>query len=122
MKDTDFLYTVATLGLGSILAIFVCFGTGTLPTSTPRGAGAVSTTPAVKKKCGCCAKVTPEVLAERRRQNRALREKRQAYEKATQLITQYGREEGLRRLKRSHPEIAKHLEQFTEKHPSSQKD
>ncbi len=41
--------------------------------------------------------------------------KRLAYQKASELIQEYGLKEGLRRLKKSHPEIAEYLEYFTEK-------
>lgn len=115
MKDTSFLYSVATLAIGSILAIFVSLSTGTLPTSTPREASAAFSTPLIKKDCDCCRERTPEKLAASRERLASLRKQRLAYQKASQLIQQYGLEEGLRRLKASHPEITKHLEYFIEK-------
>ena len=116
MKDTHFLYSIATLAIGSILAIFVCLATGSLPTSTPREASdAIATTPA-KKDCDCCSEITSEDLAASRERLASLRKQRQAYAKATELVKQYGLEEGLRRIKQSHPEIAEQLEKFTEKY------
>lgn len=118
MKDTRFLYSIATLAIGSILAIFVGFATGTLPKSAHqdmRVAPATFATTPAKKDCDCCSKMTPEALATFRKRSEALQEQRVTYQKAAKLITQYGREEGLRRLRQSHPEIAEHLEHFTDK-------
>ena len=120
MKDTHFLYSIATLAVGSILAIFISFATGTLPTATPREASAVRATTPTKKDCDCCAEMTPEELVASREQLAALREQRAAYQKATELIKQHGLEEGLRRIKQSHPEIAEQLEHFTEKYTVAQ--
>ena len=35
MKQTHFLYSIATIVLGSIIAIFVSYATNTFPTATP---------------------------------------------------------------------------------------
>ena len=124
MKDTYFLYSVATLAIGSILAIFVSLATGTLPKSTPRDgrvAPAVLLTTPAKKDCDCCNEMTAEELAASRERIASLKQQRLAYQKATELIKQYGLEEGLRRLKKSHPEIAEHLEYFTEKDTIAEK-
>ncbi len=123
MKDMHFLYSIATLAIGSILAIFVSLATGTLPTSTPRDARDASAvrattpaTPTVKKDCDCCGEMTPEELAASRERLASLEKQRLAYQNASQLIQQYGSEEGLRRLKASHPEVAEQLEHFIEKY------
>lgn len=112
MKDTDLLYSAATLAIGSILAIFICYATGTLPQGTPTERGPVTVKTPREKNCGCCAKMTPEKLAERREENRLLRKRRQRYENATKLFEQYGIEEGLLRLKQVDPETAATLETF----------
>ena len=116
MKDTHFLYSIATLAIGSILAIFVGLATGTLPTSTPREASAaLATRTSEKKDCNCCSKVSAENLAASQERIVPLKTQRLAYQKASELIQQYGLEEGLRRIKEFAPEIAEHLEHFTEK-------
>ena len=115
MKDTHFLYSIATLAIGSIIAIFVSYTTGSLPKPTPRGAAPSTVTTPAAKKCGCCAEITPQELKARRQQNEALRKKWQAYIKATELLKKYGLQEGLRRIKQSNPEIAAQLENFTQK-------
>lgn len=115
MKDTHFLYSIATLAIGSLLAIFVSLATGTLPTSTPREASASLSTPA-PKDCACCGEMTAEELAASRESLASLKKQRLAYQKASELLKQYGLEEGLRRLKASHPEVAEYLEEFTEKY------
>lgn len=116
MKDTSFLYSVATLAIGSIFSIFISLATGTLPISTPREAAALAKTTPIKKDCNCCHQTTPQELAASREQLAALRKQRVAYQKAAELLKQYGLEEGLRHLKKSHPEIAEQLEHFTEKY------
>ena len=119
MKDTHFLYSIATLAIGSLLAIFVSFATGTLPKSPLREVRVSPTTLATApapKNCECCGKVTAEELKASRESLAAVRKQRLAYQKASQLIQQYGIEEGLRRLKASHPEVAEQLEHFTEKY------
>ena len=115
MKETHFLYSIATIAFGSIIAIFVSYATNTLPTATlhtvPR---AISTIPA-KKDCGCCAKVTLRELETFQQLNEELRKRRDAYIKVTELLQQYGLQEGLRRIKQFDPEIATQLENFTKK-------
>ena len=122
MKDTHFLYSIATLAIGSILAIFVSLATGTLPKSTPREARETSAVPKTpgKKGCDCCSEMTPQELAAFRQRNEAVREQRAAYQKATELLKQYGLDEGLRRIKQFAPEIAEQLEDFTEKYTVAQ--
>ena len=117
MKDTRFLYSIATLALGSIIAIFASYATNTLPTSTPRHSSSVviAATPA-KKNCGCCPQMIPQELKTFRERNEKLRKQRQTYQKVAKLIIQYGREEGLRRLKQSDPEIAAQLEHVINKY------
>ena len=112
MKDTHFLYSIATLALGSILAIFASYATDTLPMHTPRVPSPVIATTPVGKNCGCCQKITAQELKAFRQRNEALRKHRQAYAKATELLKQHGIKEGLRRIKQSHPEIASELEGF----------
>ena len=68
MKDTHFLYSVATLAIGSILAIFVGLATGSLPTSIPREASAVIATTSITKDCNCCSDMSAEDLAASREQ------------------------------------------------------
>lgn len=119
MKDTYFFYSVATLAIGSILVIFVSLAIGTLPTSTPRevrAADAARATTRPQKDCDCCRQMTPQELETSREQLAALRNQRAAYQKATELLKQYGLEKGLRRIKQSHPKIAEQLEDFTEKY------
>ncbi|MDE0635240.1 MAG: hypothetical protein OXI43_05220 [Candidatus Poribacteria bacterium] len=43
------------------------------------------------------------------------------YTQATDTLTQYGVEEGLRKLKQSDPEIAAQFERFLLKHPADSK-
>ena len=120
MKDTHFLYSIATLAVGSILAIFASYATDTLPKQTPRTLSpAIATTP-IKKDCDCCRQMTPQELAASREQLAALRKQWQAYAKANELLKQHGIKEGLRRIKQSHPEIAEHLEHFTYKYTVAQ--
>ena len=124
MKDTHFLYSIATLAIGSIITIFVSYATNTLPTHTPRNSiAAIATTPATKK-CGCCTKMTPQDLKELKafkQRNEKIRKQRQAYLKAAEFITQYGREEGLRRIRQIAPEVASQIEHFTEKYTTPAK-
>ena len=123
MKDTRFLYSIATLAIGSILSIFVGLATGMLPKSVPRCvrvAPATFGTTLAKKDCDCCSKMSPQELAAFRMRSEALKKRRVAYQKAAKLIAQYGREEGLRRIKQFAPEIAEQLENFTEKYTVAQ--
>ncbi len=112
MKDTHFLYSIATLTLGSIIAIFASYATDTLPTETSRTPLPVIATTPMAKNCGCCPKITAQNLKTFQQRNEALRKQRQAYTKATELLEQHGIKEGLRRIKQSHPEIASQLECF----------
>ncbi|MYH83653.1 hypothetical protein F4141_23475 [Candidatus Poribacteria bacterium] len=66
-----FLYSIATLAIGSILAIFVGLATGFLPTSIPRKASVIRATPP-QKDCDCCRQMTPQELAASREQLAAL--------------------------------------------------
>ena len=111
MKDTHFLYSIATLAIGSILAIFVGLATGTLPTATPRNASAAL----AKKDCSCCTEMTAAEKKAYRERAEKLHKQRAAYQNAVKLIRQHGRTEALRRLKHSDPEIAEQLEHFTAK-------
>ncbi len=108
MKDTHFLFSITTLALGSIVVIFVCYATNTLPEHSPRKITHHIEKAQVMKNCHCCTEITPQSLAH-------IREHWDIYKKANELLQQYGREEGLRRLKQSHPEVAAQLENFTEK-------
>ena len=124
MKDTYFLYSIATLAIGSILAIFVSLATGTLPKLTPRDgrvAPAVFLTTPAKKDCDCCNEMTAEEVAASRERIASLKKQRLAYQRASELIQQYGLKEGLRRVKEFAPEIAEHLEHFTEKDTVAEK-
>lgn len=112
MKDTHFLYSIATLALGSIIAIFASYATDTLPMHTPRTPSVVIATTPVAKNCSCCKKITAQELKAFRQHNEALRKQRQAYTKATELLKQHGIKEGMRRIKQSNPEIASQLERF----------
>ena len=112
MKETHFLFSIATLAVGSILAVFASYATDTLPKHTPREFSPVIATPPVAKNCGCCQKITAQELKAFRESSEALRKRRQAYTKATELLKQHGIKEGLRRIKQSHPEIASELERF----------
>ena len=112
MKDTHFLYSIATLALGSILTIFASYATDTLPRHTPHTSSPMIATTPVAKSCGCCSKITLQELKASQRRNEALRKQRQAYAKATELLKQHGIKEGLRRIKQTHPEIASELERF----------
>ena len=116
MKDTHFLYSIATLAIGSIIAIFVSYATDTLPMHTPRNLTAAITTTPATKNCACCTKMTPQESRTFKQRNEKIRKQRQAYQKAAELITQYGREEGLHRLKQIAPEVASQIEHFTEKY------
>ena len=115
MKDTHFLYSIATLAIGSILAIFVSLVTGTLPTSTPREASGNFATTQAKKNCQCCTGMTEAEKKAHRERAEKLQKQRQAYQKAVKLILKHGRPEALRHLKHSDPEIAEELEHFTVK-------
>ncbi len=115
MKDTHFLYSIATLAIGSIIAIFVGLATGSLPTSIQREVPAVLATIPAKKDCDCCNEMTAEEVGASRERITSLKKQRLAYQKASELIQQYGLKEGLRRIKEFAPEIAEHLEHFTEK-------
>lgn len=116
MKDTHFLYSIATIALGSIIAIFVSYGTNALPTATRRAVTSAISTTLVTKSCSCCAKVVPQELETFQQRNEEVRKQRQAYVKATELLQQYGLQEGLRRIKQFDPEIAAHLEHFINIH------
>ena len=108
MKDTHFLYSIATLGLGSIIAIFVGYVTNTLPMHTQGyAAPPVVRTPA-KKECSCCTQITSQEKQEFRKQ-------RKRYKHAITLLKQYGLEEGLLRIKQSDAAVAAELERFTKK-------
>jgi len=56
MKDTHFLYGIATFTLVGIFTGFIGYATDMLPTHTPRQQGPVETTTTVvnKKSCSCC--------------------------------------------------------------------
>lgn len=112
MKDTHFLYSIATLALGSIIAIFASYATDTLPMHTQHTPSLMITTAPVAKNCSCCKKITAQELKAFRQRNETLRKQRQAYAKATELLKQHGIKEGLRRIKQSHPEIASQFERF----------
>ena len=119
MKDTHFLYSIATLAIGSIIAIFVSYATDTLPTQTLRNStAAIATTPAAKN-CSCCSEMTPQESRAFKQRNEKIRKRRQAYLKAAELITQYGREEGLQRIRQIAPEVATQIEHFTEKYSTA---
>ena len=121
MKDTNFLYSIVTLAIGSIIVIFVSYATNTLPTHTPRYSTASIKTNPSKKNCACCSEMTPQEVAAFRQHNEALQKRQQAYKKADELLRQYGLEEGLRRIKQSAPEVAAQLESFTQKYTVDQK-
>ena len=92
MRDTHFLYGIATLGVVSIVAIFVGLATGTFPTSSSRDVsvtGSDLTTPA-KKACDCCSERSPEAMSALRERLTSLRQQRLAAQKAVELIRQYG--------------------------------
>ena len=112
MKDTHFLYSMTTLALGSIVAIFVSYATDTLPMPSPRKPIARVAAVSLKKNCGCCDQVTLEESLMLRQRHAKLRKQQQAYRKASQLLREHGLEEGMRRIKQSHPEIAAQLEYF----------
>ena len=112
MKETHFLYSIATLAVGSILVIFASYATDTLPKQTQRKPSPVIATTPVAKNCGCCREITAQELKAFRQRNEALRKQRQAYAKATELLKQHGIKEGLSRIKQSHPEIASEFERF----------
>lgn len=119
MKDTHFLYSIATLAIGSIFAIFVSYAAGTLPTMTPQETSpTIATTPAMKS-CGCCVK-TPQELKARLQRNEALRKQWRTYRKAAELIKQYGLTEGPRRIKEFAPEVAAQFENFPQKNAPNQ--
>lgn len=117
MSDTHFLYSIATLAIGSIIAIFVCYATDTLPTHTPRHSIPVVATTPVTKNCGCCAEITLQELKASRQRLAKLRKQQQAYKEAVELLKQYGLEEGLRRLKQSAPAVASQLERQLQGRP-----
>ena len=79
MKGTHFLYSIATLAVGSLLAIFASYATDTLPMHTPRTPPRVIAATPVAKDCGCCSKITAQDLKTFRQRNEALRNQRQAY-------------------------------------------
>ena len=108
MKDTHFLYSIATLGLGSIIAIFVGYVTNTLPMHTQGYAAPPVVRTPVKKECSCCTQITSQEKQEFRKQ-------RKRYKHATTLLKQYGLEEGLLRIKQSDAAVAAELERFTKK-------
>lgn len=113
MKDSHFLYSIATLALGSIIAIFVGYITNTLPMHTPRDSAPAIAIPLERKSCGCCTQMTPQEMHE-------FRKRHKKYKQVTTLLTQYGLEKGLRRIKQFAPEIAEQLEDFTEKNSFAQ--
>lgn len=110
MKDTHFLYSIATLALGSIIAIFVSYATNTLPTHGQRDSTPAIATTSETKNCGCCTKITPQELKALRQRSEKLREHMKAYKHASDILKQFGIEEGIQKLKDSHPEIATQLE------------
>lgn len=112
MKDTHFLYSIATLTLGSIIAIFVGYGTNTLPMHTPRHSRPILTRTPTLKDCSCCVKLTPQELTASRQHIEKLRRQQQDYKRATELLKQYGAKEGFRLIKQFSPEIASQLESF----------
>ncbi|MDE0427339.1 MAG: hypothetical protein OXN25_20995 [Candidatus Poribacteria bacterium] len=113
MKDTNFLFSMTTLALGSIIVIFVSYATNTLPKHSPRKITHPIETARVIKNCSCCAEITPQALAD-------IREHWEVYKKANELLQQHGREEGLRRLKQIAPTVAAQLEKLIEKKPVTQ--
>ena len=112
MKDTHFLYSIATLAIGSIIAIFVSYATDTLPMHTSRNSTVAIAKTSATKNCSCCAKMTPQELRAFQQRNEKLRKQEQTYRKATELLKQYGLEEGLRRIRELDPKIASQLEHF----------
>ena len=112
MKDTHFLYSIATLALGSIIAIFASYATDTLPMHTPRTPSLMIATTPVVKTCSCCQKITAQESKSFRQRNEALRKQRQAYTKATELLEQHDIKDEMRRIKQSNPEITSQLESF----------
>ena len=88
MKGTHFLYGIATFALLAILAAFIAYATGTLPTHTPQQQVPVETvvpaaTPATvvtEKSCGCCAK-------RRERFRKLLKQARERKQRENQAVT-----------------------------------
>lgn len=88
MKDTHFLYGIATFALLAILAAFIAYATGTLPTHTPQQhvpvetvvPAATPTTVVTEKSCGCCAK-------RRARFRKLLKQARERKQQENQAVT-----------------------------------
>lgn len=115
MKDTYFLYCVAIL---AIVGVFVCFiGYAKY---THKEVPVVTTT--VKKKdCVCCEEKNGEIVKTIRQNREKMIVYKKRYTQATDIITQYGLKEGLRKLKQSDPEIAAQFERFLVEHPAGRK-
>ena len=123
IRDTHFPYVVVVLAVIGIFSVFISYATDMLPihTSKQRTPLATSSRVVKKKSCACCTKTTVQDL-EILRQNRQKRlAHQQRYTQATDLITQYGLEEGIRKLKQSDPEIAAQFERFLVEHPADSK-
>ncbi len=130
MKDTHFLYSIATLhsaASSQSLSVmppvhFQCTHRTSTAVIAPApavfGLRADRHSPAktASKNCGYCAERSPQELAAFRQRHEKLQKQATAYRKPAELIKQYGLEEGLRRIKQSDLEIATQLESFIQKH------
>jgi gamma-glutamyl:cysteine ligase YbdK (ATP-grasp superfamily) len=122
MKETYFLYGVAILAVVGILVCFIGYATNTLPMHTQKQAPLITTSPTAKKKnCACCVEETADIVKAIRQNREKMLAHQQKYTQATKIITQYGLEEGLRKLKQSDPEIAAQFERILLKHPADSK-
>ncbi len=123
IKNVHFLYFVVILAVMGIFFVFIGYATDMLSIHMPKQQTPLATTSRVikKKTCACCAKISVqdiEILQQNREKRLA---HQQRYNQATDIITLYGLKEGLRKLKRSDPEIAAQFERFLLKHPADSK-
>lgn len=87
MRDTHFLYGIATFALLAMLAGLIIYATDSLPTHTPQQQAPMETvvplstasTTGTKKSCGCCAE-------RRERLQKRIREARERRKAAQQTV------------------------------------
>lgn len=122
MKDTHFLYSIAIIAVVGILVCFIGYAKNMFPIPVQKHAPVITISSTAKKKnCKCCAKETADIVKAIRQNREKMVAYQKRYTQATKILTQYGHEEGLRKLKQSNPEIAAQFERFFVKPPADSK-
>lgn len=105
-----------------VLVCFIGYAKNMFSMHTQKQPPVITTSPTAKKKnCACCAEETTDIVKAIRQNREKIIAHQQRHTQATDILTQYGLEEGLRKLKQSDPEIAAQFERILLKHPADSK-